>query len=54
MLSKGELPVVPDTDEDQEGVAERSFSINRDFGLPDCFCTVQAKEGHIAFGCVED
>ena len=45
MLSKGEQPVVPDTQEDLEGIAEHSFSINGDVGLPGRFCTVQAEEG---------
>ena len=53
MLSKGELPVVPDTKEDLEGIAEHSFSINGDVGLPGRFCILQAEEGHHALGCVD-
>ena len=34
MLSKGELPVVPDTQENLEGIAEHLSSVNCDVGLP--------------------
>ena len=33
MPCKGELPVVSDTQENREGIAEHSFSINGDVGL---------------------
>ena len=52
MLSKGELPVILDTQENQEGIVEHSFSINGDVGLPGRCCTVQAERGCLALGCV--
>ena len=36
----------------REGVAEHSFSVNGDVGLPDSFCIVQAEEGRLALGCM--
>ena len=53
MQSKGELPVVPDTQENREGFAEHLFSINDDVGLPGCFCTDLAKEGCLVPRCAE-
>ena len=50
MFSNGELPVVPDTQENQDGIAEHSFSINDDVGLPGHLCTVLAVEGCLAVG----
>ena len=44
MPSIGELSVIPDTQENREGVSEQSFSINGDVGLLDRFSAVQAKE----------
>ena len=52
-LYKGKMPVVSDTHENQEGIAEHSFSINGDVGLSSRFCTVQAEEVCVAFGCVK-
>ena len=37
MLSNGELTVLPDTQEYREWIAEHSFSINGDVGLPGHF-----------------
>ena len=48
MLSKGELPVIADTQEDREVMKEHLFSINGDVGLPGCVCTVQAEEHNLA------
>ena len=48
MFSKGELSVVPDIQENREGIADHSFSINGDVGLPGYFCTVQTEEGRLA------
>ena len=53
MLSKGELPVISDTQEDREGIAEHSFSVNGDVGLPGRFYTVLAEEGRLALGRLE-
>ena len=53
MLSNGELSVVPDTQENRDGIAEHPFSINGDVGLPGRFCTVQVEEGSLAFGSVK-
>ena len=53
MVCKGELPLVSDTQENREGIAEHPFSIHGDVGLPGRFCKVQAEEGCIAFGCVK-
>ena len=53
MLCKGELPVVSDSQENLDGISEHSFSINGHVGLPGRFCTVQAEEGCLAFGCVK-
>ena len=53
MLSKGELPVIPDTRENRVGIAEHSFSVNGGVGLPGRFCIVLAQEGCLAFGCVK-
>ena len=53
MLSKGVLPVVPDTPKNWEGIAEHWFSIIGDVGLPGRFCTIQAEGGHLSLGCVE-
>ena len=53
MLSKGEPPVVPDTQDHREWIAVHLFSINGDVGLPGRFCTGQAEEGCLALGCVE-
>ena len=50
MLSKGELPVVPDTQENQEGIAQHLSSINGDVELSVHFCTVQTEEGPLVFG----
>ena len=50
MPSSGELSVVPDTQENLEEIAEHSFSVNGDVGLPGRFCTVQAEEGRLALG----
>ena len=47
MLSKGELSVIPDTQENREGIAEHSFSVNGDVGLPGYFCTVQPDEDRL-------
>ena len=48
ILSKGELPIVSETQENREGNAEHSFSINCDVGLPSRLCTVLAEEGCLA------
>ena len=53
MLSIDELPVVPETPKNREVIAEHSFSINGDVGLPGHFCTVQAEEDCLTFGCVK-
>ena len=53
MLCKGELSVVSGTHENREGIAEHSFSINGDVGLPGRFLTVQDEEGCLAFGCAK-
>ena len=53
MLSKDGLPVVPDTKENWEGIAEHSSSINGDVGLPGRFRTVLTGKGSAAFGCVQ-
>ena len=53
MLCKGELPVVLDAQEDRKGIAEHSFSIKGEIGLQGRFCTVQAEEGCLAFGCAK-
>ena len=50
MPSKGERPVVPDTQDNLEGIARHSFSLNGDVGLPGGFCPVQAEEGCLTFG----
>ena len=50
MLSKGELPLMPDIQEKLEGIAEHLFSINGDVGLLSRFCIVQADDGCLAFG----
>ena len=50
MLSKGELPVVPDTEENCVGIAGHLFSVNGDVGLPGRFCTVHAEEGLLPLG----
>ena len=52
MLSIGELPIVPDTHEHLEWIAEHSFSIIGDVGLPGRFCTVQTEDDCHAVGCV--
>ena len=54
MLCNGKLPVVSDTQENREGIAEHYVSINVDVGLPGRFCTVLAVEGCLALGCVRD
>ena len=53
MLSKRELLVVPDTQENQEIISKHLFSVIGDVWLPGRFCTIQAGEGHLALGCVE-
>ena len=53
MLRKREQPVVSDTQENRERIAEHQFSINGDVWLPGRFRTVQAEEGSLAFGCVK-
>ena len=53
MLSKGELPIIPDTPKNWERIIEHWFSMNGDVWLPGCFCTVQTEEGHLALECVE-
>ena len=50
MLSKVELPVAPDIQENMEGIADHSFSVNGDVGLAGGFCTVKAEEGRLEFG----
>ena len=50
---KGELPVVSDTQENREGIAEHLFSINGDVRLPGRFCPGQAEEGCLALRCVK-
>ena len=52
MLSKGELPVVLDTQENVEEIA-KYFSVNADVGLPGRFCIVPAEEDCLALGCIE-
>ena len=44
MPSKGELPVVPDTKENLEVIAERLFSINGDVKLPGRFALSRLKK----------
>ena len=44
MLSKGELPVIPVTRENLEGIVEHLFSINGDFGLPGRFALSRLKK----------
>ena len=53
MLSKGELPVVADNQENREEIAEHSFSVNVDVDLPGSFCTVLAEENRLAVGFVK-
>ena len=53
MLSKGELPVVPDIQENREGFAEHSHSINGDVWLPGPICTDKAEGGCLAFECFQ-
>ena len=48
MLSKGELPVVPDTQETWRGL--HSFPVNDDVGLPGVFSTSPAEEGRPTLG----
>ena len=42
IVSKDELPVVPDAKENRDGIAEQLFSISGDVGLQGRFCTVLA------------
>ena len=53
MLCKGGLPVVPDTKENREWIAEHPSCINCDVGLPGRICTAQTEEGYLTFGCVK-
>ena len=53
MSSKGELLVLPDSQENREGIAEHYLSVNGEVGLPGRFCTTQAEEGCLAIECVE-
>ena len=39
LLPKGELMVIPDTEENQEGIAEHSITIYGDVGLPGRICS---------------
>ena len=50
MLSISEQLDVSDT---QENLANHSFSVNGDAGLPGRFYAVQADEGRLVFGCAE-
>ena len=50
VLSKGELPVLTDTQKNREKIAKHSSSINGDVGLPGLFFTVKAEEGCLKFG----
>ena len=42
MLPKFELQVVPDTQDNQDGIAENAFSVNGDPWLLVSFCMLQA------------
>ena len=42
IVSKVELPVVPDAKKNRDGIAEQLVSISGDVGLQGRFCTVQA------------
>ena len=53
MVCKGELSVVPGTQENREGIAEHSFAISGDVGLPSRFCTVLAEEDCLEFGFIK-
>ena len=48
MLSKSELLVVLDTQDNRDGIAEYSFSVYGDVGLPGRFCTALAEECRLA------
>ena len=50
MPSKAVQPVVPDTQVNRDGIAEHSFSVDGDVGLPGRFCTVLPEEGCLALG----
>ena len=59
MHTKGELPVVPGTQEYLAGIGrtfgdcKHSHTVNGEAGLPGRFCTVHALESRLALGCVE-